>query len=92
MLVFARPGVDVFGDVSDWGDNIGGVADEGCEVAERICASSLSDKPVGIVTGIRSGITRSGGADDDCPGTALALTAPCEEYVPDINGCCCSVI
>ena len=82
VLVFARPGGNVLGGVSDWGDNIGGVDDEGCEVAERSCASSLSVKPVGIVTGI----TRSGVEGDDGPGTGPAPPV-FEENVPDINSC-----
>jgi hypothetical protein len=65
VLVLARPGGNVLGGVSDWGDNIAvdnEGCDEGCEVAERSCASSLADKLVG------TGTTRSGGAEDG-PGT-----------------------
>ena len=69
----------MLGGISDWGDEVG-VDNEGCEVAERSCASSLSDKPAGIVTGI----TRSG-EDDDGPSTGLVPLA-FEEYVPVING------
>lgn len=62
VSVFARPGGDALGGVSDWG-NIIEADDKGCEVVERSCASSLADK------------TRSGGEDDDGPDTRLAPPA-----------------